>query len=65
MNSITAWVVMNNSNLYYGKGGFCEPDIMKATLFLPEEAAAMLRVFPESVAIRVEVEECEPELAVA
>jgi hypothetical protein len=56
----TAWVVMNNANLYYGRGGFAIQDMMHARLFTPEEAAQLLRIFPDTVAIRVEVEECDP-----
>jgi len=52
---------MNKVNLYFGKGGFCQPDLLKARLFTAEKAAKVLRMFPDAVAIRVYVEACKPE----
>ena len=63
--STTAWVIQNKADLYFCKGGFCQPDLLKARLFTAEEAAKVLRAFPDTVAIRVYVEEREPEKVAA
>jgi len=49
-NSTRVFVIMDARGNYYGPGGWHD-DVYRARLFSPEDAKAMLKVFPDSAAI--------------